>query len=118
MLATRVRIGQIGIGTFNPQCEVIGHEQVENSIDAIGCDALAPRTRKIVRNIICGRRSFVGRKFLEYGFAHPGPLFTRSDQRFARRPYKVDPGMFMMSVIVTGHLAYIGASQPLRQSCF
>ena len=43
MLAIGVSIGDIGIGTFHPRRDVRADEDIENAIDAICGDPLAPR---------------------------------------------------------------------------
>lgn len=117
MLAARMRVGEIGIRTFHPEREVIGHEQVKNTINAVRCHPLAARTRKVVSNVICRGRSVMLRQFGKNRFAHTRPLLARFDQGVARSIDEAFARMFVMCMIMSSHAAYIGAGIDIRQSC-
>src|SRR3546814_6105251 len=50
MLAAGVAVGEVGIGAFYPERQVVGHEQVKNAIDAVGSHPSAAAARKVVGN--------------------------------------------------------------------
>ena len=46
MRATRMGIGEIGIRAFDPHRKIVRHEQVKDSVNAVGRDALAAHARR------------------------------------------------------------------------
>lgn len=97
--AARVRIGNIGIGTFNPAGKVGRNEQVENSVHAVGCYALASLLRNEVRDIISGGWLFKCRKHRKDIGAHVGPLLACTGQRILRCLRQRGAFMFVMMMM-------------------
>src|SRR5690606_35001564 len=104
--ATRMGVGDIGIGALDPIGEVGPHEQVEDAIDRIGRDALAAALRESFSNVVCRGGLVLRCERFEHGFAHVGPLLVGSGQRVTRGGEELRAGMFAMGM--AGHGADIG----------
>jgi hypothetical protein len=111
MAAARVRVGDIGVGAFDPAGEVGGNEQVENAVNRIGRDPLAACFRDRLGNVVGrGRAALLGQR-TEHFAAHPGPLLAGIDQRRARGIDQAGAGRFVVMVVVvcSSHCGDIGA---------
>jgi hypothetical protein len=77
--AAGVLISDIGIRAFHPPREIGSDEQVEDSVDAVGCDPFAARFRYGLGNVISGRRPVETCKCVEYRRTHVRPLLAALD---------------------------------------
>lgn len=80
MQASRMRIGDIGIGAFDPARKVGCNEKVEDTIHAIGRYPLATLLRNLIGNVIGGRRLFVCCQHCKDIGAHVSPLLASVNQ--------------------------------------
>lgn len=42
VMASRMAVGDVGVGAFNPPRKVGAHKQIENAVNAVGRNPLAP----------------------------------------------------------------------------
>ena len=54
MQATGMFIGNESVGAFHAAYNITGHEEIQDAIDAVGCDPLAALLRDDVGYIVCG----------------------------------------------------------------
>ena len=62
MQATGMGIGKISIGTFHPGRDIIGHEQIEDTIDAVRRDPPPLRGADRFGHVISAGRAFKPRQ--------------------------------------------------------
>ena len=77
-------VRDIGVSALDSQCEVAGHEKVEDAIDAVGGNPPSVCRTDLSGNIIGANGPTKSRKGREHLRAHFGPLFARSRQCLAR----------------------------------
>ena len=111
--AARMGVGDIGVGAFDPAGQVGAHEQVEDSIDAVGRYALAPSLRNGLGDVVGRRRLVKGSERIEYRRAHVGPLLaTLGDAPCGGIAQRV---ALMKLMRVTGHDGKIGFEGAARK---
>lgn len=101
--ASGVRVRNIGVGALHPTGEVGTHEQVQDAVDAVGCNALAPPPSDALGDVIGRRRLFIHCERFEDIGAHFGPLFASRNKYIARRADQSLARKVMM--MVAAHLA-------------
>lgn len=101
MMATGVRVGDVGVCALHPHGDVVGNEQVKNAVDAIGSHPLTTRFRHIVSDVVGRGRLFLCRQSVKDRRSHRGPLFILRFQRRARSVSQIGSGWLMMVVMIS-----------------
>jgi hypothetical protein len=94
--ASGMRVGDIGIGAFDTARKVGRNEQVENAVDAVGCNALAALLRDEISNIIGRCRLFERRQHRKDIGSHLRPLLASVSQRNLRCLSQCAAAMFVV----------------------
>ena len=108
-----VGIGKIGIGTFDAHRDIVGDEQIEDAINAIGGNAPALRGTDRLGHVIGAGRLVEPGKGREDRRAHRGPLLAGSDQRpFGSGIERRTRPVAMVMIMCRCHTGHIGACRP------
>lgn len=98
VVAAGMAVRHIGVGAFHAPGKVGPHEQVQNSVNTVGRDSLAPARSDAFGNVIRGGRLFMCSQRLEHVTAHVGPLLTSRLQGAACRIDQHVAGKIVMGV--------------------
>jgi hypothetical protein len=101
MLATGMAVGDIGIGAFDPARKIGAHEQIQDTVDAIGSDPLAASRCNALGDVIGGGRLTARCESGKNIGAHVSPLLARLHKRCLGGGNQPCAGMFAM--MMTGH---------------
>lgn len=119
MQAPRMGIGEIGIGTFHPRRDIVGHEQIENAINAVCRNAAPLHPANRIGYVIGAGRPVKPRKRQKYRSTHRRPLFTRSDKRlFGSGDKRGAAADIMVVIVMSCHATIIGCEAASRKAHF
>jgi len=105
-------VRDIGIRTLDPTGQIGGHEQVEDSIDAVRGNAAVLVLRNSLGDVIGAGRPVERGESFENGGPHVRPLFATAGQPLARRIAKRLALMKLMLVCGHGHGNRLRAERP------
>ena len=114
--ASRMGIGEIGVGAFNPHRDIVGDEQIEDAIDAVGGDTTTLGSADSLGNVIGARGFFKGGERGKHGGTHRCPLFAGADEGAFGGDGQRRAGRIAMIMIMSRcHRPHIGVQRRCRK---
>lgn len=108
-----MRIGNIGIGAFNAQGDIVRDEKIKDAVYAVRGDPPAPHFRNRIGDIVSGSGFFKFGKRIKNLRTHFGPLLACRNQRRFRGFGQVFA--VVEDMIMTGHGKTIGVKPQSRK---